>query len=175
MKRFWLTKVYWWFAYTNDVANIVAEVGFPRKRITVFNNAIDTSSIRLEMEQTSKEDLKSLREELGISSDNVGIFIGGMYKEKRVDFLIKAAVLIRQQIPDFELLLVGAGRDETIAIKAAAEHDFIHYTGPKFGREKPPCNDQQGFFTTWRRWPCRARRLCLRPADGDNKCLGPWS
>ena len=135
-KRFWLKRVHWWFAYTEGVAKIITDAGFAPERITVFNNAIDTSTIRTQMKGTSSEELKALRQELGINSDHIGLYIGGMYKEKRLKFLIEAALLIRRKTPDFQLLLVGAGVDAHIAKKAAAEHAFIHYLGPKFGHEK---------------------------------------
>jgi glycosyltransferase involved in cell wall biosynthesis len=135
-KRFLSTKVHWWFAYTDASAQTVKSAGFPLERITVFNNSIDTSAIRREVETVSKVEVEALRRELGIGSDNVGIYVGGMYKEKRLDFLIEAALLIRSRVIDFHLLLVGAGDDAPIAVRAATEHDFIHYLGPKFGREK---------------------------------------
>ena len=135
-KRFWIPKVHWWFAYTEGVADIVAETGFPRERITVFNNSIDTSAILQEMDTVAVSDLDEVRKELNINSENIGIYIGGMYKNKRLDFLIDAALLIREKVPDFELLLIGAGEDAPIAETAAKKHEFIHYLGPKFGIEK---------------------------------------
>ena len=45
-KRIWATRCDWWFAYTETSREIVETYGFPRQRITVFHNAIDTSEIR---------------------------------------------------------------------------------------------------------------------------------
>lgn len=135
-KQFWLTKVHWWFGYTQETAKIVKNVGFPEEQITVCNNSIDMGKIRREVEDIPVEEVEALRHNLGIESKNIGIYIGGMYKEKRLDFLVEAALLIRKQVPDFQFLLIGSGVDAPIAEDAAQKHSFIHYLGPKFGREK---------------------------------------
>ena len=119
-KSFWATKVHWWFAYTPGSAHIVENAGFPASRITVFNNSIDTRTLTHEAQGITEKEIKERRKQLGINSTNVGIYIGGMYREKRLDFLIEAALLIRQQVPDFHLLLVGAGVDAPISSASAA-------------------------------------------------------
>lgn len=134
-KRFWIDKVDWWFAYTERSADIVATAGFPRERITVFNNAIDTSTIRSELASISETDRAALRARFG-GSENIGVYIGGLYHHKRIPFLIEAAKAVRRLVPDFQLLVVGGGIDGPIVQAAAAEHHWIHALGPKFGREK---------------------------------------
>lgn len=135
-KRFWIDKVDWWFAYTPICAAVIAQSGFPRERITIFNNAIDTSSISAELASVDADEQQKLRQSLVGGSENVGVYVGGMYPDKRLDFLIEAAERIRDRVPDFHLLLIGAGEDAHIAEAAAQQHDWIHYLGPKFGKEK---------------------------------------
>jgi glycosyltransferase involved in cell wall biosynthesis len=135
-KRFWATKVDWWFAYTERSAEIVASYGFSRERITVFNNAIDTSAIGRELaaiEQTAQE---RLRQELFGGSQHVGLYLGGLYAEKRLPFLLEAAEAVRRAVPDFQLLVIGGGAEAELIRAAAARCDWIHYAGPKFGAEK---------------------------------------
>ena len=43
---------------------------------------------------------------------------------------------MREAVPDFHLLIIGAGPDAGIAEAAAAELPWVHYAGPKFGAEK---------------------------------------
>lgn len=133
-KRFWSTKVHWWFAYTEETAGLIESYGFPRNRITVFNNAIDTTSISLERARLDVERVSALRDELVHGSQNVGVYVGGIYAEKRIDFLLKAARAIRVRVPDFNLIVIGAGPDSGL-VEAATE-DWIHYLGPKFRQEK---------------------------------------
>jgi glycosyltransferase involved in cell wall biosynthesis len=46
--------------------------------------------------------------------------------------------LIRQQVPDFEMIFIGGGEDMHLVQQAAAQYPWIHYVGPKFDREKVP-------------------------------------
>ena len=135
-KRFWLTRVDWWFAYTENSANIVEKVGFPRNQITIFNNTIDTSRIRNELNSIAVSERERLRHEVFQGSQNIGIYIGGLYELKRIPFLLEAAEKIRSQIPDFHLVIIGGGDEAQRVRSAAANHKWIHALGPKFGREK---------------------------------------
>jgi glycosyltransferase involved in cell wall biosynthesis len=134
-KRFWVDKVDWWFAYTEKSAEVVTSTGFPRERITVFNNAIDTSAIRRELGTVTREEQRDVRRRFR-GSENIGVYVGGLYPHKRVPFLIEAAKAVRARVPDFQLLVIGSGVDAPILEAAAREHDWIHALGPKFGREK---------------------------------------
>ena len=133
-KRFWATKVHWWFAYTEETARLLESYGFPRARITVFNNAIDTTAIARERAALDPARLAALRADLVQGSDNVGVYVGGIYAEKRIAFLLASARAIRAKVPDFHLLVIGAGPDA--GLLEAAPEDWVHYIGPRFGMEK---------------------------------------
>lgn len=135
-KRFWASKVDWWFAYTPEGARAVGDAGFPQERITVFNNAIDTSDITRTLAEISGEDVAALRASLVGGSEHVGVYVGGIYAHKRIGFLIEAAQRIRARVPDFHLLVIGGGPDAHLVQAAAAEHDWIHALGPRFGHDK---------------------------------------
>lgn len=135
-KRFWIGRVDWWFAYTEHSADIVKESGFPEDRITVFNNAIDMTSITETMRSISREDTDQLRDETVKGSQNVGIYIGGLYPLKRVPFLLEAAREIRARVPDFHLIIIGGGVDLELLRAAAQENPWIHVLGPRFDRDK---------------------------------------
>ena len=53
-------------------------------------------------------------------------------------FLLEACALVRAEVPDFEMIFVGSGADAGLVSQAARRHDWIHYVGPKFGRELVP-------------------------------------
>lgn len=135
-KRFWATKVDWWFGYTDRTADMVAGHGFPRERITVFNNAIDTSAIGRELAAIDPVMQEQLRQHLFGGSHNVGLYLGGLYREKHVPFLLDAAAAVRRAVPDFHLLVIGGGPQAELVRTAAAQHGWIRYVGPKFGTEK---------------------------------------
>lgn len=135
-KRFWSTRCDWWFAYTEESKRHVASLGFPSERITVFNNAVDISAWRQQLERVTPDRLTERRRELGLKGGNVGVFVGGLYADKRLDFLIDAAVRIRAEIPDFELVIVGGGPAEAELQRLAAPHPWVRLTGPRFGADK---------------------------------------
>jgi glycosyltransferase involved in cell wall biosynthesis len=135
-KRLWIKQADWWFAYTQRSATIVAGADFRRDRITVVNNAIDTSGITAEIAALDPAAQTGLRQSLVGGSQNVGVYVGGLYPEKRLGFLLDAARLVREAVPDFHLLIIGAGPDAGIAEAAAAELPWVHYVGPKFGAAK---------------------------------------
>jgi len=136
LKRFLATKVDWWFAYNDLSAEVVESYGFPRERITSFRNAIDMKLLLSEVADVSAEDIEARRNALSLKTRNVGIFIGGIYAEKRMPFLIEASRRIRKAIPDFELLVIGGGSDFESARHAARDCAFVRFLGPKYGREK---------------------------------------
>jgi glycosyltransferase involved in cell wall biosynthesis len=127
---------HWWFAYTEGSAEIVRSLPFPADRITVVQNAIDTTALRKRRASVDDELLGALRRRWDIGSENVAIYSGGLYAEKRVRFLLQAAHALRRRVPDFELIVLGAGPDQQLIEAAASEHPWIHYPGPCFGSEK---------------------------------------
>jgi glycosyltransferase involved in cell wall biosynthesis len=129
---------HWWFAYTELSADVVRQLRYPADRITVTQNSIDTTALRLRRAATSEEELAALRRRRGIEGRNVGIFVGGLYAEKRVPFLIEAALALRRRVPDFELIVIGAGPDQDLIERAAREHRWIHYPGACLGTDKVP-------------------------------------
>jgi glycosyltransferase involved in cell wall biosynthesis len=79
-----------------------------------------------------------VRNELGLNSENVAVYTGGLYPNKRIDFLLDAAILIRKTIPDFELIVIGDGPDRDRVSVAASRHPWIHDIGPKNDQAKVP-------------------------------------
>jgi glycosyltransferase involved in cell wall biosynthesis len=135
-KEFLAKRVDWWFAYTEKTRQILTGYGFPADRITVINNAIDTSEIRRVSSEIDESQLATLRANLGISTNRVGVYVGRLYNIKRVDFLIDAAIEIRRQVPDFKLIVVGGGSDSDRMKIAAVANPWIIYLGARYGREK---------------------------------------
>jgi L-malate glycosyltransferase len=138
VKVFFSRHAHWWFAYTKASAALVARIGFPSERITIVQNAIDSASLREARDSLDPSVVEGVRNELAIQSDNLAIFCGGLYPEKRLEFLIKAADIVRQHIPDFELVVLGAGPDEEIVAEAARNRIWLHQIGPVFGADAAP-------------------------------------
>lgn len=138
IKRKVSTRVHWWFAYNDMSARVVREMRFPAERITSVQNAIDTRALTRALQNLTPIEIEKTRTDLNLNSLNVGIYAGGLYPEKRLSFLLESLHLIRRQIPDFEMIIIGGGVDAPMVEQAAAQYPWIHYVGPKFDREKVP-------------------------------------
>ena len=77
-----------------------------------------------------------LRSRLGIKGGGLAIYIGGIYPEKRIDFLIAAADQIKSKLSDFHLIIIGGGVDYPVALAASMSRPWLHVLGPVFDREK---------------------------------------
>jgi len=137
LKHRLVTKVDWWFAYTPGVADYLAEHGVAPKTISVVNNTMDTSELSAALSEVDDARRATVRDRLGIGlSARVGLFCGSLYADKKLDFLIQAALLIRLKVPTFELLVVGDGPQRERIEAAAKLYPFIHSLGPAFGSTK---------------------------------------
>jgi glycosyltransferase involved in cell wall biosynthesis len=130
-------SVDYWFAYTPKVASLVARNGFPEERITTVWNSIDTNTERQLINQVTKESCSDLRLELGIpETARIACYCGSLYKAKRLDFLIKAFELVRQDVPDAHLLILGDGSERDQISRMAVGQHWLHVVGPVFGLRK---------------------------------------
>lgn len=135
-KRWTTNQVDWWFAYTQMSTALIKAAGFPDSRITVLNNAVDTAELRCQRQSVTPEETQALRESLGFGVGRVGVFVGSLYADKRLDFLFAAAAAIRHALPDFHLLLVGDGA-ECEKVRAWCDaNPWTRWVGARFGREK---------------------------------------
>lgn len=133
VKRRVLRQAHWFFAYNDVSADVLEESGYPRDRVTVVGNTIDTRSLAAARDRVTTEDTDLLRRRLGLRGDHIGVYCGAMYPEKRLSFLIEAAQDVRAMVPDFELIFIGSGIERHVVEAAAETHDWIHSVGPKFG------------------------------------------
>ncbi len=137
-KKLLIARTDWWFTYTKKVKNIVAGTGYDENKITIVNNAIDTKKLIKEYSRLNGQTTEKIRKELNLTTDNIGIFCGGIYEEKRIEFLIEATDLVKQKVPDFQLIVIGSGPDETKLKELMKTRDYIKFVGPKFHEDRVP-------------------------------------
>lgn len=135
-KRFTSRKVSWWFAYTQLSADLVAATGFSRSRITVLNNAIDTDELKHQLQSVSAEETHALRQSLGFNAAPVGVFVGSLYADKRLDFLFAASDAIHHELPSFNLLIIGDGKEREKVQDWCADRPWACWVGARIAREK---------------------------------------
>lgn len=136
-KKFLINSVDWWFAYTKMTFDYVEKNNFPQQKIVCLNNAIDTDHFKQQIDSVEQKDLFELRENLGIKANSeIALFCGSLYRQKRIDVIVESAILIKKQIPNFNLIVIGDGPLKNELVELAKEHAWIHVVGVKNGIEK---------------------------------------
>jgi glycosyltransferase involved in cell wall biosynthesis len=135
-KRVVARRADWWFGYTEMSRPLIERSGFPRERVTILNNSVDTTALRTDVDAVSNEDVEIFRREHGLGGSNVGLYLGSLYAEKRIDFLLSASERIKQQVADFELVVVGGGEDRALVEAFCERHAWARYLGPLSGHRK---------------------------------------
>lgn len=135
-KRRTMRAAHWFFAYTDGVAEKVRNIGFPHDRITVMQNALDTDTLRRWYLEVTDDEVAELRAAHAIVGTHVGLYLGALYRGKRLDFLIESARHTREVLGDFDLVIAGTGPEAGTVRETARRHPWIHAVGPVFGRQK---------------------------------------
>lgn len=126
----------WWLAYTQMSLPFIQSSGFPVDRITVLDNTIDTVTLAEQYASVMPETLDILRNKLRFSGEAIGIFVGSLYGDKRIEYLLMVAMAVRARVPSFELIIAGAGPDREIVETFCARHEWARYVGVKAGQHK---------------------------------------
>lgn len=136
-KRWMSVQCDWWFAYTEISAQAVMKFGYPRSRITVLNNSVDTAEMKSAQASIVPGERADLRARLGIGEGPVGIVIASLHADKRLEFIIDAVEALRQRLPDFHLIVLGDGPQRAL-IEGAARRagGWMHWMGVQKGRDK---------------------------------------
>lgn len=135
-KRWTTRQVDWWFAYTQMSVDLVTAAGFPDHRVTLLNNAADASQLLQQRQSISPEETQGVRDTLGFGTGPVGVFVGSLYPDKRLDFLFAAAEAIHREVPDFHLLILGEGPERDKVQAWCAAHPWASWVGARYGLEK---------------------------------------
>ncbi|MEU2631975.1 hypothetical protein ABZ641_33990, partial [Kitasatospora sp. NPDC007106] len=108
--KFALTRrARWFFSYTDGGSRAVTDHGFPRQRVTVVQNAVDTTALGEAYRRVTEDQLAALRAEHGLTPGRTGLFVGALSSSKRIPFLVAAAEAVAERLPGFRLLVAGAG------------------------------------------------------------------
>jgi glycosyltransferase involved in cell wall biosynthesis len=120
-KRMLVRTPDWWFAYTDGAAGRVVSAGYPANRITVVQNAVDTSGLA----------------EVDIPKQTGRcIYVGSLYESKRLPFLLEAADSIAANVPHFELIVVGDGPLRPWLQSEAEIRPWLHQEGLNHGVQR---------------------------------------
>jgi glycosyltransferase involved in cell wall biosynthesis len=137
-KRIVSTNVDWWFTYTQEGKDIVSSLGFKLGCITVTENSIDTKALKAHSLGLTDEKKYATKLDLKVQGENTVIYCGGMYGDKKIEFLIEACKLIKMSIPDYHIIFIGEGPDAHCVHKFSKENNWVHYLGALTGDARVP-------------------------------------
>ena len=138
LKAFYSRHVDWWFAYTELSKSLVLQTGMPSERISVVNNAADTDVLNDAISNCTAAELQHARDQVGIDTQMVVVYCGGLYALKRVDFMLETAHLVHARLPEFRFLVIGSGPEAEKVEAKAKIWPWLKYVGPRFGAERVP-------------------------------------
>ena len=117
-------------AYGSCSRDDLVDCGYPRDRVVIAQNTINTDSIFSERERWRSRG-QVLRRELGVGDRPVLLCIGRMNPDKRQRDLLEAWDVIGQRHPDMALVMAGDGptRPELERQAHATDPDRIRFTG----------------------------------------------
>jgi L-malate glycosyltransferase len=137
-KRVYSRRADYWFAYNDKSKAVLRGIGVPEDRITAVQNAIDVTQLIKDYDSVSPAETQAIREELGISSDDlVGLYCGRFYRVKEMDFTLACAREIHRRDDRFHFVLIGDGVEAgNIRDFCRVNPSWAHYVGPRYGRDK---------------------------------------
>jgi len=122
LKQLMVKRIARWFAYTEISRQALLDQDVPDSRITVVNNTLTVS--------------KTLKESDVSRHKSRFVYIGGLYKEKRLDLVFETMQKLQLEYPEIELQIAGTGPDQQKVESFAKDHNWCTYVGPVFGEER---------------------------------------
>ena len=136
-KAIFVNKADWWFAYTSTTSDFLSAGGFPARKITCLNNAVDVTEFKRELQSVTIAEMRDARQSLTIQpGSKVGLYCGSLYVEKRLEDLILAACKIWSKMENFQLIVIGDGPQMAYLKEISSGLDWVKIVGAKRGREK---------------------------------------
>jgi glycosyltransferase involved in cell wall biosynthesis len=147
LKQWLAIKVDWWFAYTQDTCRYLAELGFPRNRITIIENATDTSTFAHAVANVPRRDIIDLRCQFGFPENAcVALYCGSFYADKQLEFLLQVGDELYRKHVNFRMIVIGDGPQKEWMRDAAKSRSWLQYSGPQFGSNKAKLFAVSDFF-----------------------------
>jgi PEP-CTERM/exosortase A-associated glycosyltransferase len=103
------------FCICEGLRRDIAARGIPESRITVIPNAVDIGNF-----QPVGQVDEALAARLGLQGRQVVGFIGSFYFYEGLELLLEAAAILRRDLPELRVLLVGGGPAEAMLREKAA-------------------------------------------------------
>lgn len=117
------------FAYTESGRDHLVAAGTDAKKITVVQNSTDTKALAREVDALTADTAAELRSELDLGEGPVGLYVGAFDEPKKLPLLFEAADMVNAAIPEFRLVLAGAGPEETEVRRSSEARSYVRLIG----------------------------------------------
>jgi len=119
-----------YITYNSLADEYLQALGIPRKKIFRAQNTLDSGKIEKEISLYQNQVFQH-RDQIGLQNKKVALYIGAIEKRKRIDDLIKAVEIVRDQGIDLVALIVGDGSYETEIKNALTKNqkEFVIFAG----------------------------------------------
>lgn len=122
IKQLMVRRISIWFAYTEMSRQTLIDQEVPDEKIVVVNNTL-TESRQLEESEVQRNPKRF-------------VYIGGLYKDKRLDIIFKSVGLLHAQDSEISLVIAGTGPMQDEVKSFADANNWCDYLGPVFGIER---------------------------------------
>lgn len=119
-------------AYSTLAHDYMTSVGVDPKIIHIAFNTVDTEKVKIKIEE-NKGQVPAIMEELGLQNSVVLIFVGVLERRKRVEDLLECFAILRREIQNLRLLIVGDGPHRSSLEQLARQFalEGVCFTGRK--------------------------------------------
>jgi len=101
-------------------------LGMPPEQVIPLINTIDVEGLRASAGGVSEEELLEIRHKLGLDGKRVLLFSGRLYREKKVDFLLRAYAMLKKSHPEVALLILGEGPERASLEMISKQLNLCH-------------------------------------------------
>jgi len=98
----------------------------PPEQVIPLINTIDVEGLRASAGGVSEEELLEIRHKLGLDGKRVLLFSGRLYREKKVDFLLRAYAMLKKSHPEVALLILGEGPERASLEMISKQLNLCH-------------------------------------------------
>lgn len=121
-------------AYSTFAKEFYSSYGVSKDKIFVAYNCVDTEKVKAGIAKYTNL-VDTTKKALGLDSKKIILFVGSFSKEKKIENLILAYGLIKKQLPNVALLLVGDGevRHDIENLVKEKQLKDVFFVGEKIG------------------------------------------